>query len=560
MSIYSEHFKTVFSTKKSIQSLRNMVLELAIQGKLVEQDASEEPTSELLKSAQAEKEQLIKEKKIKKEKALPGIGDDEIPFEIPESWEWVRLGAICSKIGSGSTPAGGRAVYKDSGIKFIRSQNVYNDGLRLDNVAYISDEINGRKSGSQVFAKDLLLNITGASIGRCAIVPDDFDVANINQHVLILRIVDERIRTFVHTVMCSPYIFDEIMRVQVGGTKEGLSGEKAKKLIIPIPPLTEQNRIVVQIEKLMAEIDQLEKYLQRKERLEEALPKAVVSAVSNCKNEEELKVQLGLIIEHFAEVFQTPESLQELRNVILQLGIQGKLVPQNPMDAPVSELLKHIQAEKALLIKEWKLKKEKSLPEIEKDKVPFEIPNSWEWVRLGDVSNQIHYGYTASAMENGDAKLLRITDIQKGRVNWESVPMCEINTSKMGQYLLGEKDIVVARTGGTVGKSFIIQNISGHSVFASYLIRIVLTDNCTATYVYQYLNSPFYWEQIQIYSQGTGQPNVNAQNLKNLMVPFPPLDEQNRIVKKIESLFVIIDKLEKEIQRKQRIVKSMTTI
>lgn len=552
MSIYSEHFETVFSTKKSIQSLRNMVLELAIQGKLVEQDVSEEPTSELLKSVQAEKEQLIKEKKIKKEKALPEIGDDEIPFEIPESWEWVRLGAICSKIGSGSTPSGGRAVYKDSGIKFIRSQNVYNDGLRLDNVAYISDEINKRKSGSQVFAKDLLLNITGASIGRCAMVPDDFDVANINQHVLILRMVDERIRTFVHTVMCSPYIFDEIMRVQVGGTKEGLSGEKSKKLIIPIPPLTEQNRIVVQIEKLMAEIDQLEKYLQRKERLEESLPKAVVSAISNCQNEEALKVQLGLIIEHFTEVFQTPESLKELRNVILQLGIQGKLVPQNPMDAPASELLKHIQAEKELLIKKKKLKKEKVLPGIEKDEIPFEIPIKWKWAKLGDISlltmGQSPDGQFVAVQADG-------IEFHQGKIYFDNVFLKESQQKTTEPKKVVEPRTTLLSVRAPVG----ILNITPRRIsIGRGLCGISALGGMDEFFYFYFLKAFFsYFEEK---STGTTFKAITGEVIKNTPVPLPPLDEQKRIIKKIESLFAIIDKLEKEMQRKQRIVKAMATI
>ena len=149
--------------------------------------------------------------------------EDEIPFELPEGWAWSRLHSLTIKIGAGSTPTGGSAVYTTSGIKFVRSQNVYDDGLILNDVAYISEEINQKKSGSIVKPKDILLNITGGSIGRCALVPDDFDIANVNQHVMIIRGVDLDLRFWIHTVIISSYIQNKIMDVQVGVSREGLS-------------------------------------------------------------------------------------------------------------------------------------------------------------------------------------------------------------------------------------------------------------------------------------------------------------------------------------------------
>lgn len=170
--------------------------------------------------------------------------DEEIPFDIPESWSWIRLSQLATKIGAGSTPTGGRTVYLSEGVKFIRSQNVYNDGLRLNDIAYISEETNRKKSGSIVCPRDILLNITGGSIGRCAIVPDDFDVANVNQHVMIIRLIDPQLRMWVHTVLISEYMQNMIMDVQVGVSREGLSATKLMGFLIPIPPVAEQNRIM----------------------------------------------------------------------------------------------------------------------------------------------------------------------------------------------------------------------------------------------------------------------------------------------------------------------------
>ena len=239
--------------------LRASLLQSAIQGQLTEQLPEDGNACDLIKEIEAEKARLIEEKIIKKEKPLLPITEDEIPFEIPESWVWVRLGDLCSKVGAGSTPSGGKAVYLDNGIKFIRSQNVHNDGLYLDNIAFIAEKTHVSKKGSTVYPKDLLLNITGGSIGRCCIVPDDFDTANVNQHVLILRLFDEKIRFYLHQVIISPFIFKLIMDLQVGGTKEGLSATSAKNLLIPFPPPVEQERIVKKLDEILGKVDGLKK-------------------------------------------------------------------------------------------------------------------------------------------------------------------------------------------------------------------------------------------------------------------------------------------------------------
>ena len=241
--------------KKFPEDMKKSILQMAMQGKLVDQRLEEGTADELYDQIVAEKAQLIKAGKIKKEKPLPEITEDEIPFKIPSSWKWVKLNDLCEKIGSGSTPSGGRNIYKEKGIKFLRSQNVYNDGIHYEGIVYISEELN--KKGSIVKAKDILLNITGGSIGRCAVVPDDFDIANINQHVMIIRGVNLDLRFWIHNIIISPYIQSKIMNVQVGVSREGLSAEKLKNFLIPLPPLKEQKRIVAKIEELLPYCDQL---------------------------------------------------------------------------------------------------------------------------------------------------------------------------------------------------------------------------------------------------------------------------------------------------------------
>ncbi len=238
---------------------------------------------------------------------------------------------------------------------------------------------------------------------------------------------------------------------------------------------------------------------------------------------------------------------KKLRELILELAVRGLLVPQDPNDEPASELLKKIAAEKAKLVKEGKIKKENSLPPIAENEKPFELPKGWKWTKLIDISANVHYGYTAPSSESiKSVRLLRITDIQDDAVEWDSVPGCEIEADKIAQYELVDDDILIARTGGTIGKSYLVKNINVCAVFASYLIRVRHLNGMDAGYKKIYLGSQLYWRQLYAKSMGTGQPNVNGESLKGLVVPIPPLVEQHRIVAKVDELMVLCDQLEQQ--------------
>ena len=287
-------------TTMDTKALRQKILDLAIHGKLVPQDPNDEPASVLLERIKAEKERLIKEGKIKRSKKSAKTSDtphyENVPFEIPNSWVWTTIEEICSKIGSGSTPRGSN--YSANGIPFFRSQNVYNDRLVYDDIKYISEEVHQKMKGTEVLANDLLLNITGGSLGRCAVVPADFNCGNVSQHVCIMRSVLVEPEYF-HALVLSSY-FAKSMKI-TGSGREGLPKYSLEQMAFPLPPLSEQQRIVMEIEKLFALIDQIE----------------------------HSKVNLQTII-------------KQTKSKILDLAIHGKLVPQDPNDEPAIELLKRI--------------------------------------------------------------------------------------------------------------------------------------------------------------------------------------------------------------------------
>ena len=248
---------------------------------------------------------------------------------------------------------------------------------------------------------------------------------------------------------------------------------------------------------------------------------------------------------------------KKLRQKILDLAIRGRLVPQDPNDEPASVLLERIRAEKERLIKEGKIKRSKKsasdTPHYENrqvgeaNEVPFEVPESWEWTTIGEIASSILYGVSESAKENGQYKLLRITDIQNNKVNWETVPFTDYDKNKAQAYLLNDGDILFARTGATVGKSYLVEGLKDSAIYASYLIRVQTSSVILPAYIKFFFESGFYWEQVSLNSVGIGQPNVNGTTLAALTIPIPPYREQLRIVEDARKWLSVIDGLDVEI-------------
>jgi len=294
-----------------------------------------------------------------------------------------------------------------------------------------------------------------------------------------------------------------------GTTRLKLNQSPMRQIPIPLPPLSEQHRIVNKIEELFTKLD------------------AGVDALKK------IKIQL-----------------KRYRQAVLKNAFEGKLTQQwreahKEELEPASVLLEKI--------KEQRKKESKGkfieLPPIATSELP-ELPEGWVWTRLGEISIKIHYGYTARAKENNvGPKLLRITDIQNNSVNWNSVPYCKIDNFEREKYLLNEGDLVFARTGATVGKSYLLKGDVPEAVFASYLIRTIITNSISKKYVFQFFQSNFYWDQIQKAKVGVGQPNVNAQLLSRLLIPLSPLPEQHQIVAEIERRLSVADQLEKVVEQ-----------
>ncbi len=287
----AEHFDTLFTTEQSIDQLKQTILQLAVMGKLVPQDPTDEPAAKLLESVAKAKAQLIKEKKIPKQNALPPITEVEKPFELPNGWSIERLGNICEKIGSGSTPRGGQSAYVDEGIPFLRSQNVWNGELKLSDIAYIPQETHDKMENTKVYPGDVLLNITGASLGRSTIFPVEIPEANVSQHVTIIRLIEPTMKEFVHLGITSPLIQSLVWGRQVGMAIEGLSKNVLEQFEFPVPPLEEQKRIFMKANELMNICEQLKVKLRNSQTTQLHLTDAILEQATGQVNKNEKQAQ-----------------------------------------------------------------------------------------------------------------------------------------------------------------------------------------------------------------------------------------------------------------------------
>ncbi|WP_431064954.1 restriction endonuclease subunit S [Methylotuvimicrobium sp.] len=309
----------MFNEPEDVVGLRKLILDSAIKGNLVIQKPDDTDASKLVLEIAKEKERLLKNKKIANQTKFQPVKEEERPFNLPKGWVFVRLGAITNKIGSGSTPRGGKSVYVNKGVPFLRSQNIWNDGIRMHDVAYIPENTHEKMTNTVVMPKDILLNITGASLGRCALVPDDFEQANVSQHVTIIRATNLETRLYLHLCMLSPYAQKMIWGRQVGMAREGLSKKVLEQFEIPLPPIEEQGRIVEKVASLMTLCDELENHFAKAKTTARKLAQAAVASITGTNIKEDQKMKTP-----------TTELVSKLKL---------KVSPNNKDQAPLSAIL-----------------------------------------------------------------------------------------------------------------------------------------------------------------------------------------------------------------------------
>ena len=449
-----------------------------------------------------------------------------MPFDIPDSWEWVRLIDVCEYIQRGKSP-------KYSPIKkypVVAQKCNQWSGFSIEKAQFIEpDSLSSYGPERLLQDNDLMWNSTGlGTLGRMAIykiAANPYELAVADSHVTVIRPLKQFVLPeYLYYYFANPTVQSVIEDQADGTTKQKeLATATIKAYLTPIPPLDEQRRILA--------------------KLSEVLP---------------VVISYGAVYDETAAMQDTfPE---RLKKSILQEAVQGKLVPQDPSDEPAEALLERIRAEKQRLIKEGKIKKDKhesvifrrdnshyeKLDGVERcidDELPFEIPDSWIWVRWGSIAESIQYGYNAPAKQNGRIRMVRISDIHENAVLWSTVPFCDIDEADIPIYLLKQNDILFARTGGTVGKSFLVSEVPYESIYAGYLIRTRYSPLLCPQYLKYFMESPLYWQQLKSGTTATAQPNCNGQTLSKMILPLPPASEQHRIVDVLSQTFSIMNKI-----------------
>ena len=467
------------------ETLKKSILQYAMQGKLVAQDPNDEPANELLKRIKAEKEQLIKDGKIKKEKPLPPITEEEIPYELPQGWEWIRLGDIC-KLSQGNKVKNVQLPLLNAKyLRFKLEKIIYTEGILVNNGDYLI-LVDGENSGEVFYAfEDGIMGSTFKLL----------DISNYVSLNFVLKILQ---------------FYQAIFR----GSKKGaaiphLDKTLFKNIVIGLPPLTEQQRIVEKLEEILPLVEEYGKNEEILSEMNKKLPK-------------------------------------QIRQSILQYAVQGKLVPQNPNDEPASELLKRIKAEKEQLIKDGKIKKEKPLIPITEDEIPYELPQGWEWVRISDIG-EVSRGKSKHRPRNdkrlfgGKYPFIQTGDVARANtyVTNHAQTYSEFGLSQSRLFPKGTICITIAANIGDVAI------LSYDACFPDSIVGVIpFLKVVEPMYILYFLK--IVKIQLEQFAPATAQKNINLGILDRLYIPLPPLAEQQRIVTKVEELMQIVDKLENE--------------
>lgn len=532
-ALLTENLSLLAGAPNGIKKLRELILELAVRGKLVPQDPSDESASELLKRIAEEKARLVAEGKIKKQKSLSERDAEDPAFELPAGWAWARLADVVNVLN-------GRAYKKeellDAGTPVLRVGNLFTSNhwyystLSLEEDKYCNP-------GDLLFAWSASFGPFiwhgERSIYHYHIWKLDFYVkGQLNKHYLYNYLLEQT---------------QEIKAAGHGVSMVHMTKEKMEKLVVPVPPLAEQHRIVAKVDELMALCDRLEAQQADAGSAHAQLVQALLDSLAQASDATDFAASWKRLAEHFHTLFTTEPSIDALKQTLLQLAVMGKLVPQDSSDEPASELLKRITEEKAQLVAEGKIKKQKPTAEIDEKEKPFELPEHWEWTRLGSLSSlengdrSSNYPNKSQLVDSG-IPFINAGHLQNGLVDLQNMNFITRDCfDRLRAGKIQDEDILFCLR-GSLGKSAIVRGI-GEGAIASSLVIVRMPYSVSNQYLMCYFSSSLSFEMVKRFDNGTAQPNLSAADLNRFLVPLPPLPEQHRIVAKVDQLMALCDQL-----------------
>ncbi|ECN8541868.1 restriction endonuclease subunit S [Salmonella enterica subsp. enterica serovar Newport] len=534
-----------------IKKLRELILELAVRGNLVPQDPNDEPAYELLRGMKKQQEDLIKEKKIKKPKKLPSIDEILESISIPQGWELCYLNDI-GDWGAGATPNRTNSGYYGGNIPWFKSGELSEDYI-TDSEEYITALALKECSLRDNQPGDVLIAMYGATIGKTSILNTR---STSNQAVCACTPFDGLSNQYLLTFLkASKRVFTSM---GAGGAQPNISKEKIVATQFALPPLKEQLRIVEKVEQLMSLCDQLEQHSLTSLDAHQQLVKTLLTTLTDSQNADELAENWARISEHFDTLFTTEASIDALKQTILQLAVMGKLVPQDPNDEPAVELLKRIAQEKAQLVKDGKIKKQKPLPPISDEEKPFELPEGWEWCLFEDVvdiQSGITKGRNLASRKLITVPYLRVANVQRGYLDLSEVKEIDIPEEEKDKYHVIKGDLLITEGGDwdTVGRTTVWCHdwyiANQNHVFKGRIIG----QDIDPYWLETYMNSPYSRDYFASASkQTTNLASINKTQLRGCPVAIPSSSEAEKIMLKLNNFNKLCEKLKLQIQSAQQ--------
>ena len=522
-----------------VARLRELILTLAVQGKLVPQDVKDEPASALLKKIRAEKDRLIAEGKIKRDKPLAEIDDDEKPFGLPKGWDWVRLGSLLDRLSNGYS---GEQSKTSSPFPLTRIETISAASINYDRVGYCANLSQEEIEKYRLVTGDILLSHINSDIhlGKTAIVKDDRLLIH-GTNLLLLRPSIFIYAAYVNLAITQRRFdgyFLSIAQHAIG--QASINQSKLGATLVTLPPAAEQSRIATRVEELMRLCDALEAKSQLEAAQHAQLVSTLLATLTGSETPAQLLENWHRIATHFDLLLDRPEAVDALEQTILQLAVRGLLAPQDPQDEPASELLKKIRTEKDKLIAEGKIKRDKPLPPIAEDEQPFALPQGWEWCQLDELvtirgGKRVSNGYQLLTVPT-EFIYIRVSDMTDGSIDDSDLRYLDAQMhSAISRYIITKDDIYMTIVGATIGKCGLVpERFDGMNLTenaARLTPHLVSKD-----YLFGLLASEFCQEQFLGKTKQVGVQKVALNRLAGTLIPLPPLAEQSRIVTRVAQL------------------------
>lgn len=516
------HFERLTDAPKAVARLRELVLQLAVQGKLVEQDERDEPAAPLLERIAAERKRLVKEKKIREAKPLPPVSNSEKPFAIPDSWQWVRLGDI-GITQTGTTPSKDDPKCFGNDFPFIKPADIL-----PNDVCYTNEKLSqkGVEKYGRLASSGSVLMVCIGTIGKVNVIEKD---CSFNQQINSLTPLANTNFYLTNYFLRSDYFQEEAWARANRTTIAILNKGNWENIPFPLPPLEEQKRIVAKVDELMRLCDELEGEQEDRRAARRRLNRAALDGLLAARDEAEFEARWQIVADHFPVLTAAPDLVPKLRQTVLQLAVQGKLTRQDPQDEPAPALLRRIRAERERLVKEKRLKRLNPLLPVNLDETPFPLPKGWAWCRLGEII----------IISSGDFlpshKMVKDGDIPVYGGNGV--------TGYHNQSNVSNPTLVIGRVGFYCGSVHLTPEVAW--VTDNAFITYFSESNLDVNFIYWLIK----FINPQMRNSATAQPVISGTKVYPLVIALPPLEEQKRIVAAVNRLMTLCDELEAGLRR-----------